>query len=83
MPPKIVTTAVRGPLLLGGVIRETINCVEVAELTIPTAPLLNATVLFAATGIKLVPLMVNVVVVVVKFAGFKVTVGAATIMVAT
>lgn len=83
MPPKIVTTAVRVPLLLGGVIKETINCVEVAELTIPTAPRLSATVLFAATGIKLVPLMVNVVVVVVKFAELEVTVGAATIMVAT
>lgn len=82
MPPKIVTTAVREPLL-GGVIKETINCVEVAELTIPTAPRLSATVLFAATGIKLVPLMVNVVVVVVKFAELEVTVGAATIIVAT
>ena len=82
LPPLVVTTAVRVPLLLGGVIKETINCVKVAELTIPTAPRLSATVLFAAIGIKLVPLMVSVVAVVVKLAELGVMVGAPT-MVAT
>ena len=71
-----------GPLLLGGVIKETINCVEVAELTIPTAPRFNVTVLFAASGIKFVPVMVSVVPLVVKIAEVGVTVGAPT-MVAT
>lgn len=81
-PPLVVTTAVRVPLLLGGVIKETINWVEVAAVTIPTAPRLKITVFLAAIGIKLVPLMVNVVAVVVKFAELGVTVGSAT-MVAT
>ena len=80
LPPLVVTTAVRVPLLLGGVIKETISWVEVAELTIPTAPRLSATVLFAAMGIKLVPLMVSVVAVVVKIAELGVMVGALTMV---
>ena len=69
-------------MLLGGVIKEIISWVEVAAVTIPTAPRLSATVLFAEMGIKLVPVMVSVVAVVVKIAELRVMVGAPT-MVAT
>ena len=67
-------------MLLGGVIKETISWVEVAEVTTPTAPRLSVTVLFAAMGIKLVPLMVSVVAVVVKLAELGVMVGALTMV---
>jgi len=56
--------------------------VDVAEVTTPTAPRFNVTVLFAAIGIKFVPVMVSVVPLVVKIAEVGVTVGAPT-MVAT
>ena len=62
VPPKEVTTAVRLPMVVGGVVKLTINCVAVAEVTLPTAPLLKVTVLLAAVVLNPVPAMVSVVV---------------------
>jgi hypothetical protein len=40
-------------------VKFTVNAVVVAELTEPIAPLLNVTKLFAATGLKPNPLIIN------------------------
>lgn len=47
----------------------------VAEVTVPTAPLSKTTVLFAAIGSKLVPVIVTVVAVAATFVVVAVTVG--------
>ena len=57
----VVTTAVRFPAV-GGVVMETVNWVAVAEVTFPTAPLLNTTKLFPAVVLNPNPRIVSVVV---------------------
>ena len=81
VPPKDVTIAVKLPIMLGGVVKFTVNEVVVAEVTLPTAPLLKVTVLLP-TVLNPVPAMVSVVALIARLFVFKVTVGAAT-MVAT
>ena len=75
-PPKEVTTAVKLPRTAGAVVKFTVNEVDVAFVTAPTAPLLKATVLLAAIESNPVPVIVRVVAVEDRFAVFKVTVGA-------
>jgi len=67
--------------MLGGVVKFTVNEVVVAEVTLPTAPLLKVTVLLP-TVLNPVPAMVSVVALIARLFVFKVTVGAET-MVAT
>ena len=67
--------------MLGGVVKFAVNEVVVAEVTLPTAPLLKVTVLLP-TVLNPVPAMVSVVALIARLFVFKVTVGAAT-MVAT
>lgn len=57
----VVTVAVKLPALAGFVEKVTTSCVAVAAVTVPTAPLLNTTVLFAAVGSKPYPSMVTLV----------------------
>ena len=47
-----VTSAVRLPNVVGLEEKTTLSEVAVADTTVPTAPLLNATVLFAAVVLK-------------------------------
>lgn len=56
----VVTTAVMLPALVGFVVKFTVNVVGVAEAIVPTAPLLNVTLLLAAVGSKPNPLIVSV-----------------------
>ena len=58
---SVVTTAVRLPSAVGLVENVTVSDVAVAAVTVPTAPLLNTTVLLPAVGSKPKPLMVSVV----------------------
>lgn len=46
----VVTVAFRSPAVVGDAERVTVRDVAVAVVTVPTAPLLNTTALFAATG---------------------------------
>lgn len=55
----VVTTAVRLPEDVGVVDSVMVNDVDVAAVTVPTAPLLKTTVLFAAIGLKPTPLIVS------------------------
>jgi hypothetical protein len=57
----VVTTAVRLPADVGDVVRFTVNDVEVAAVTVPTAPLLNVTVLLARVVENPKPLIVRLV----------------------
>jgi len=86
VPPKVVTTAVMLPVLVGSVLKDMVNCVAVALVTMPTAPLLKVTVLLAAVVEKNVPAMVKVEVevgaLIARVVVLEVTVGAET-MVAT
>jgi len=82
VPPLEVTIAVRVPMLAGSVVMVTVNWVEVAAVTVPTALLLKRTELLAGVVEKPVPLMVIVGVLIEKIVVLGVTVGAAT-MVAT
>lgn len=70
----VVTTAVRLPAE-GFVPKVTVREVAVAAVTVPKAPLLKATELFAATGSKARPLMTNVVADVDKAVALSVTAG--------
>lgn len=56
----VVTTAVKLPAVCGLVENVTISEVAVAVVTVPTAPLLKVTVLFAATVLKPAPVIVTV-----------------------
>ena len=53
----------------------TVSEVVVADVTVPTAPLSKTTVLFAAIGSKLVPVIVSVVAVAAMLVAVTVTVG--------
>lgn len=70
----VVTTAVKLPAA-GLTENDTVSEVAVAEVTVPTAPLLNATVLFAAVVLKPVPAIVMVVAEFARLAVLLVTVG--------
>ena len=73
----ILTIAVNGPAA-GLVERDIVKAVAVAEVTVPTAPLLNATVLLAAVVSNPVPLMVIVAALAARFAVAAVSVGLTT-----
>ena len=70
----VVTTAVKLPAE-GLVPKVTVSEVAEAAVTVPTAPLLKTTELFAATGSKASPLMTTVVAVVNSAAALTVTDG--------
>ena len=72
--PLVVTTAVKLPAA-GLVENVTVSEVAVALVTVPTAPLLNTTVLFAAVVLKPVPAIVMVVAEFDKLVLLLVTVG--------
>ena len=57
--PLVVTTAVKFPAVAGTVVRVTVSVVDVAEATVPTAPLLKVTVLLPAVTSKPEPLIVS------------------------
>ncbi len=63
---------------VGTVVNEMDKAVAVAELTVPTAPLLNVTVLSAAVVLKPDPLMVIVVAPSARLATLEVTTGRTT-----
>jgi hypothetical protein len=63
----VVTTAVRFPAVVGFVEKVTVSAVLVAVVTVPTAPLLRTTVLFAAVVLKPKPLIVNVAALAARF----------------
>ena len=77
LAPLVVTTAVMLPAD-GTVVNEIVRAVAVAELTVPTAPLLNTTVLLAAVVLKPEPLMVIVVALIARLDVLDVTTGRAT-----
>ena len=56
--PLVVTIAVRLPAEVGAVVKFTVSVVAVAAVTVPTAPLLNTTVLLAAVVENPVPVIV-------------------------
>lgn len=74
MPP-VVTTAVRLPAVVGVVENVTVSDVVVAEVTVPIAPRSKMTVLFAAVGSKLLPLIVTVVPLAARLVVVNVTTG--------
>ena len=65
----VVTTAVRIPVVVGAVLKVTVNWVVVAEETLPIAPLLKVMILLDAEGEKPVPLIVNVVALLARLGG--------------
>jgi hypothetical protein len=71
----VVTTAVKFPRLVGRVVKFIVSDVAVAAVTVPTAPRLNATVLFPATALKPTPLIVSVDCVTVRLVVLLVMVG--------
>lgn len=73
--PPDVTMAVKLPAVVGLVVNVTVNAVDVAAVTVPTAPLLKETVLFAAVVLKPVPVIVTVDASAAKFDVELVTVG--------
>lgn len=73
--PPDVTMAVKLPAVVGFVVNVTVNDVDVAAVTVPTAPLLKDTVLFAAVVLKPVPVIVTVDALAAKFDVELVTVG--------
>lgn len=73
----VVTTAVKLPAV-GTVVNEMDKAVAVADVTEPTAPLLNVTVLLAAVVLKPEPLMVIVVAPRARLAVLEVTTGRTT-----
>jgi len=56
----VVTTADRPPTVVGRVESDTDSVVAVADVTVPTASLLNTTVLFPAVVSKPIPMIVRV-----------------------
>lgn len=71
----VVTTAVKLPTDVGLVLNVTVRAVAVAVLTVPTAPLLNTTVLLAAVVSKPNPLITIVEAFAPAFALLRVTTG--------
>ena len=56
----VTTTALIVPAAIGGVVRFIVSDLAVAAVTVPMAPFVSVTVLFAAVGSKPNPLIVNV-----------------------
>ena len=79
LTPKMfnVTTAVRFPRVVGGVLKVTNKLLELAKMIVPIAPLLNVTVLLTRVVEKPVPLMIIKGAFIARFVVFAVTVGAA------
>jgi len=73
---KEVTTALRLKVVMGCVLKVTVNCVGVAAVTVPAAPLLMATVLLPKVVSNPVPIMIIVGALMARFAALGVTVGA-------
>ena len=73
--PPVVTIAVRLPAALGVGEKLTVSVVAVAAVTVPTAPLLNTTVLLPATVANPKPLIVTVVALIARLAVLLVTTG--------
>lgn len=73
----VVTRAVKLPALVGLVVNVTTSWVAVADVTVPTAPLLNTTVLLAAVKSKPKPAMVTVLAFAAKLLVLLVTTGRA------
>lgn len=71
----VVTVAVRLPARVGLVVNVTFSVVDVAEVTVPTAPLLKATVLLPAVEPKPKPLMAIVEALAARFAALLVITG--------
>lgn len=76
-PPYDVTVAVRAPVFVDAVVNDTVSCVAVAALTVPTAPKLSTTV-FPPAGLKPVPIMTSVRAFRARLAVLRVTVGRGT-----
>ena len=75
LAPLVITTAVKLPTMVGGVVKFTVNWVDVAELTEPTAPLFKVTALFPGVVLNPVPFMVSVAALINWFVVFNVIVG--------
>src|SRR5207248_1198434 len=73
--PLLVTVAVRLPAVAGLVENVTVSEVAVAAVTVPTAPPLKVTELFAAVGSKPKPLMVTLAALAARFVVRLVTTG--------
>ena len=71
----VVTIAVRLPASTGVVENAIVSVVAVAAVTVPTAPLLNATVLLAAVVSKPKPLIVSVAALAARLSVLLVTTG--------
>ena len=76
LTPSVVTTAVRLPVAVGLVPKVTVSEVAVAAVTVPTAPLLNVTVLWASVVSKPAPLMLSVLALMARLLVLLVTTGA-------
>ena len=80
-----VTTAVKNPIIVGCVLKVTVNdvLVKFTEVTVPIAPLLNATVLLVVVVENPVPVIIKVLALIARLGGLtEFTVGA-TVTVAT
>lgn len=71
----VVTIAVRLPAVVGLVVNVTVSDVAVAEVTVPTAPLLNTTEFCDAVGLNPSPVMVTVPAFAARFVVVAVTEG--------
>jgi hypothetical protein len=73
--PSVVTTAVSVPSDVGAVEKVTVSDVLVAAVTVPAAPLLNATVLAPGVVLNPLPVMTSVGALIARYAELVVTVG--------
>ena len=73
--PAVATIAVRLPAL-GLALKETVNVVAFALVTVPTAPLLKVTVFWLAVLLNPVPVIVTVAALAAIVVDVEVTVGA-------
>jgi len=81
--PLTATTAVRLPVAVGSVVKDTVSDEAVADETLPTAPSLKVTVSFAAVVEKLLPAMEMLAALINRLAVLSVTVGGGPVTVAT
>src|SRR5580704_5128525 len=72
---SVVTTVVRLPAVVGLVENVTVSEVAVAAVTVPTAPSLKTTVLWAAVVSKAMPLIVTVAAFAARLVVLNVTTG--------
>lgn len=70
-----VTIAVIAPAATGGVVRLTVSDLAVAAVTVPMAPFVSVSELFAAVGSKPNPLIVNVLALAARSTELLVTTG--------